>query len=332
MEKITVLGGGSWGTALADHLGRCGNKVSMWLREEDVAEGINSKKENEVFLPGFKLSDNLSATTSLEDSLKGCGFILSVIPSQYVRSVMAEAKEYIEDNAFIVSASKGIEQNTYLRCTEVIKEVLGGDRSGAIAVLSGPSFAKEVAKGLPAALSAAGGDHIDAERVQKVFNSKSFRVYVNTDIIGVELGGALKNVIALAAGASDGLELGTNARAALITRGLSEMARLGVKAGAKERTFFGLSGMGDLVLTCTGELSRNRTVGFELGRGRGIDEIISEMKMVAEGVKTSKSAFELSKRYAVEMPITEEVYNVIHEGKPVKDAFRDLMQRDPKDE
>lgn len=331
-SKVAVIGGGSWGTAIADLLGRNGSSVTLWVREEEVRDSIRDKGENTHFLPGVKLSENISVTSSLKEALEGAQFTVSVVPSQFARGVFKEASAFIEKGVVLLSASKGIEVESGLTVSAILKETLGEGFEGTLAVISGPTFAKEVARGLPAAVTVASDDEVTAAKVQRLFSSAHFRVYTNDDMIGVELGGALKNVIAVASGIGDGLSLGFNARAALITRGLAEMRRLGVKLGAKAETFTGLSGMGDLVLTCTGSLSRNYTVGVELGKGRTIDDITSGMKMVAEGVKTAGAVKKLSDTHGVEMPIATEVYSVLYEGKSARAAVEELMTRRLKDE
>ena len=328
IKKITVLGAGAWGTTLAAHLANREAETTLWMREEEVKDSIEKKRENTLFLPGVTLPENLLPTNDLEASLTGAQLVVGVVPSHGMRGVFSKASEYISKDTIIVNTSKGIEVESGLTGSAILKEC-GLER---LVVLSGPTFAKEVAGGLPCALSAASKNEEDARMVQDIFSAPGFRVYTNNDIIGVELGGALKNVIALAAGISDGLGLGTNARAALITRGLKEMSRLGVHMGAKTETFYGLSGVGDLVLTCTGALSRNRSVGERIGKGEKLTEIIDSMKMVAEGVKTSKATLEISKRAKVGMPITEEINLVLYEDKPPRNAVMDLMSRELREE
>lgn len=334
---IAVLGAGSWGTTIAGLLAGKGHDVTLWAREDEVARSINEDHENALFLPEVRLPENLRAASSLAEALGaagggGGGVVVSVVPTQYLRSVMDEARGLIAPGSLVISATKGLENGTLMLPSGIIREVLGPDGFGEIAVVSGPSFAREVARGLPAAVSAASDSAAAADRAQALLTQSYFRVYTNRDVTGVELGGALKNVVAIAAGISDGLELGLNARAALITRGLAEMTRLGVSLGADPMTFSGLSGMGDLVLTCTGALSRNYTVGVELVRGASIDEVTGSMRMVAEGVKTARSTHDLAARGAVEMPIAEAVYQVLYESKPPGDAVMDLMKRSVKGE
>jgi glycerol-3-phosphate dehydrogenase (NAD(P)+) len=336
MKRVSVIGAGSWGTTLAWILAsKCRDKdveVGLWVREEEVLSEVIETRENKSFLPGVELPENIIATSSLREAIEGVDVIVCVVPSHGIRGVFKEAAEYLKSDAIIVNASKGVEQGTLLTSREVLREILPDSFKDKVAALSGPSFAKEVSAGLPAAVSCASVHKADAAMIQELFSTPSFRVYTNTDPIGVELGGVLKNVIAIASGITDGLELGTNARAALITRGLNEISRLGVAMGGRRETFFGLSGVGDLVLTCTGVLSRNYTVGLRLGRGESMDEIVSSMKMVAEGVKTSHAVFELAKRHKIEMPITEEVVKVLYDGKAPKSAVTELMSRNPGEE
>lgn len=332
MEKIAVLGAGSWGTTLAQVLSDRGSDVTLWAREEEVRESIEKRRVNETFLPGIVLSGKITPVASVGDAVDGARLVVSVIPSHGVRGVFAEAGPFIGKEAIIVSATKGIEEGSMLTPSGILSEALGGRGHGAIAVLSGPSFANEVSRRLPAAVCVASSSVEAAKEVQKAFSTNYFRVYTNSDVIGVELGGALKNVIAIAAGISDGLELGHNARAALITRGLAEMGRLGASLGASQATFAGLSGLGDLVLTCTGPLSRNYTVGVSVGRGASIGEVTGSMKMVAEGVKTCRGAKALAARQGVEMPITEAVFSVLYEGTSPREAVMGLMARELRDE
>jgi len=332
MKKIAAIGAGSWGTTLAVLLAKKGYPVTLWVREEELCIEMAEKRENTAFLPGFPLPPKLLVTNDLEQALTGAELVLSTVPSHGIRGVFKDAAARIREDAVIVSASKGIEQGSNLLCSDILREVLPSSLKDRVVILSGPSFAKEVSQGLPAAVSAASRDRPLAALVQELFSTPRFRVYTNADPVGVELGGALKNVMALAAGASDGLGLGANARAALITRGLVEITRLGVSLGAEISTFYGLAGMGDLVLTCTGTLSRNHTVGFKVGSGSSPQSVVSEMRMVAEGVKTSLAASELAEMHGVEMPITEQVRKVFYEGKAPKDAVMELMVRELKEE
>lgn len=323
MAYVAVIGSGSWGTTLANHLAIKGYDVSLWAYEEELADEIRRTGINSVYLPGVPLSNNIEATNNLEDALRQSRYILNVVPTQFTRSVFKEAEKFILKDAIIISASKGIEHGTLSTVSVILEDITGRET----AVLSGPSFAEEVIKRLPTAVTIAARDSAKSLLLQDVFNTDYFRVYTNNDVLGVEIGGALKNVMAIASGISDGLGLGASARAALITRGLAEMTRLGIAMGAMEKTFGGLSGLGDLLLTCTGTLSRNYTVGYKLGRGEKLDDIVSGMKMVAEGVATSESAYELSKKHNIEMPIVEQIYKVVNEGKDPKDAVRELMTR-----
>jgi len=331
MEDLTVLGAGSWGTTLALLLARKGKNVRLWARSAEVCESISSRRVNETYLPGVRLPDNLMPLGSLEEALADSRFIVSVIPSHGVRDVFSAAKKFISEGSQVVSATKGIEEGSMLTPSGVLSEVCAG-LDVSISVISGPSFASEVSAMLPAAVCAASSSAEPAIKVQNEFSTSYFRVYTNSDVTGVELGGALKNVIAIASGISDGLGLGHNARAALITRGLAEMARLGSRMGAMPATFAGLSGLGDLVLTCTGPLSRNYSVGVSLGKGMTLAEIIGGMKSVAEGVKTCRGARELAGRHGVEMPITEAVFSILYEGKQPREAVLELMNRDLKGE
>lgn len=331
-ENIGVIGAGSWGTTLADLLAKKGHAVTLWAYEPELVAEMTETGMNSLFLPDIRLSPSLGFTNSLEEAVAGKRVILVVAPSQVVRSVIATALPAIPADAVIVSASKGIELGTLMTVSQVYEELLPEALYRNFAVLSGPSFAREVAQEMPTAVVAAAADERVAAFVQKVFTTNLFRVYTNTDIVGVELGGAIKNVIALAAGISDGLGFGYNTRAALITRGLAEMTRLGRAMGARSETFAGLAGMGDLVLTCTGDLSRNRTVGMKLGQGMTLAAILGEMRMVAEGVKTTESARNLARRLGVDMPITEKVYSILYEEKPARAAVVELMTRDLKAE
>ena len=332
MEKITVLGAGSWGTTLAQVLSDRGASVTLWAREEEVRESIARRRVNEIFLPGITLSEKITPVSGIKAAVEGADIIVSVIPSHGVRGVFSEARPHIKEGAIIVSATKGIEEGSMLTPSGILSEALQGCLHKAIAVLSGPSFANEVSRRLPAAVCAASSSIDAARAVQQAFSTNYFRVYTNSDVIGVELGGALKNVIAIAAGISDGLELGHNARAALITRGLAEMSRLGLRMGALQATFAGLSGLGDLVLTCTGPLSRNYTVGVSVGRGASIADVTGGMKMVAEGVKTCRGAKALAASLSVEMPITEAVYSVLYGDVAPREAVLGLMTRELKEE
>ncbi len=329
--RIGVVGAGSWGTALANLLALKGYPVDLWAYETEVGEAILAERENRIFLPGVALPPNLVPSNDLGEVVAGKDLVLIVVPSHVMREITTRMAPHLHPASVVVSASKGIENHTYHTMSQVLAETLAlsGDR---LAILSGPSFAKEVARLVPTAVAAASRSPETARRVQKVFSTPAFRVYTNDDPVGVELGGSVKNVIAIAAGIIDGLGLGLNTRAALITRGLTEIRRLGVRMGANPRTFTGLAGVGDLILTCTGDLSRNHTVGKKIGEGKTLKEILSEMRMVAEGVKTAKSVHNLSRSVGVEMPITEEIHRILHEDASPREAVGRLMTRDLKDE
>lgn len=329
---VAVLGAGSWGTALAKVLADRQHRVTLWGRNEAYAQAIERARQNEKYLPGAMLGETLHATSDLRAAVAGKQYIVSVVPSHTTRQVLSEAGAAMHADAIVVSASKGIENDTLETMDDVMKAVLPGRIGSRLAFLSGPSFAQEVGKSLPTAVVMGSRDRIVAESAAELFRGERFRVYTSDDVMGVELGGALKNVMAIAAGIIDGLGLGNNTRAALITRGLAEITRIAVRRGANPLTLSGLAGMGDLILTCTGDLSRNRTVGIGLGRGKTLAEVLASMSQVAEGVKTTKSAYDLSHKVGVEMPITEAVYQVLYEGRPAKDAVPALMGRAPKHE
>ena len=331
MSRVAVIGAGAWGTALSMVLtrGRC-HHVRLWAYEREVCESVQNKRTNDLFLPSYSIPEDVSITNSLSTALQDADIVLTVMPSHHARRLYEQMRPSLPSAATIVSATKGIENETYKRMTEVAAEVT---RSPRIAALSGPTFAKEVARGDPTALTVAAQDSEVAAYIQREFSDPMFRVYTNDDVVGVELGGSLKNVIAIAAGIVEGLGFGHNTAAALITRGLAEITRLAVACGARRETLFGLSGMGDLVLTCTGGLSRNRTVGVELGRGRSLRDIMAGMHgMVAEGVLTTDAALGLAKRAFIEMPITQQMHAILHEEKSPKDAIRELMARPGKEE
>jgi len=331
-SRVAVLGSGSWGTALADLLARNGHDVGLWAWAPDLARAIRTASCNEAFLPGIQLSSELNVTDDLAGVLAGTEFVVSVSPSHRVRDVMTAALPYVPSDAVLISASKGFELSTDLRMTEVLAEVLGSESAAASVVLSGPSFAAELALRLPTAVTLASHSATNAERVQRLFQNEHFRLYTQADVIGTEVGGSLKNVMAIAAGISDGLGLGANARAALLTRGLSEMGRLAERMGGQAVTLSGLAGMGDLVLTCTGDLSRNRRVGLALGQGRALEEVLAQMTAVAEGVRTTRAARELAALHGVEMPIVEAVYSVLYEGVEPVEGLTRLMSRVPRPE
>jgi len=329
--KVAVVGGGAWGTALADLLARKGEQVTLWAREAEVVEGVNREHRNEMFLPGASLAPALRADGDIAAAIRGVETVVSVAPSHAVRPVMAEAAKTLDrSRPLVVSASKGLDPERLERPSCVLAEVLLPGTP--VAVLSGPSFAWEVFSQQPTAVVAAATDHAVAQRTQRVFSTSYFRVYSHTDVVGVELAGALKNVIALAAGILDGLGLGFNTRAALITRGLAEITRLGVTLGAQPMTFAGLAGMGDLILTATGALSRNRTLGVALGQGQTLAQALAGKAAVVEGVNTTRTAVALGERHGVEMPIAREVANVLFKNKPPRQAVSDLMERELKAE
>jgi len=330
--RVAVVGAGSWGTALAIHCARMGMPVSLWVYEEDLARRMIEAGENDIYLPGEDLPPNIKPTNSFEQCLTGAQIVFSVVPSHVARQVWAKARDFLPVDAIIVNATKGIEENTLLTSTEVLIESVGENILERKVTLSGPTFAREVARGLPSAAVIAGRNMEIASRVQKTLTSESLRFYTNRDYIGVEIAGSLKNVMAISVGICDGLALGHNARAALITRGLAEMARLGVALGADPLTFQGLAGLGDLVLTCTGDLSRNRTLGLRLGKGESLEQITGSTPMVAEGVRTTRSARDLALREKVEMPITEEIYQVLYDRRKPLSALKRLMSRSLKEE
>lgn len=330
--KIAVVGAGSWGTVLANLLSTKGYAVDLWVFEEEVRDQIQEGRENRVFLPGITLSENLIPSNELAEVVSGKDLILMVVPSHVMRETVQRMSDHVPPTAIIVSASKGIEIKTHLTMTGILKTMLPNIAEGQFAALSGPSFAGEVARQVPTVVTVASSDTRITQKIQKIFSTPYFRVYTNSDTLGVELGGAAKNVIAIAAGMIDGLGLGLNTRAALITRGLTEIRRLGLKLGANPRTFTGLAGVGDLLLTCTGDLSRNHTVGKQIGEGRSLEDILSEMRMVAEGVRTAKSVYNLSCKLDVEMPIAHKIYHILYEGLSPQKAVGDLMTRGLKDE
>jgi len=335
MSRIAVIGAGAWGTALAMVLARKPtHSVHLWANEPDVAESVSKEHINDRFLPGIDLPEALGSTNDLAAALGGAELVVSVMPSQHCRQLFERMAPNLHADMLFLSCTKGLEDTTLQRMTEVIGDVLRSRKfSPRIGALSGPSFAKEVARGDPTAVTVASADSDLARAVQQTFNDSRFRVYTNDDVIGVELGGALKNIIAIAAGVCDGLGLGHNSRAALITRGLAEVARLVVACGGRLDTMAGLAGLGDLVLTCTGDLSRNRTVGVELGHGRKLPDIIAGMHgMVAEGVFTVKAAVGLARKKGVEMPITEQMFAILEDGKAPQQAIEELMARAAKSE
>lgn len=330
--KIGLIGSGSFGTALGSLLADKGYNIQVWTRSLEQAKGINEEHRNIKHLSHLSLPQNLTASTDLEEVVRRKDLLLSAPPSHVLAEILEKIKNFIPENIPIVSATKGIENDTLRLVSDIFEEILPERFHPNLSFLSGPSFAKEIVEKVPTAVTIASKNQFTAKKVQEIFSFKYFRTYWTPDVVGMEIGGALKNVIAIASGVCDGLKLGHNARAALITRGLNEMTRLGVKMGADSMTFLGLAGLGDLVLTCTGDLSRNRTVGMKLGQGKKLKEILSEMNEVAEGVKTTKSAYQLSKKLQVDMPITEEVYKMLYEDKSPQEVVKDLMSRDLKKE
>lgn len=328
-ERIGVLGGGSWGTALSILLANKGYNLHMWIRDENQVETINTTRMNNRYLPNISLPDNIGVSSDMEAALYKKDIILMCVPTHGVRETLNQAKKSINKDQIIINVAKGIENDSLLRISEIVEEILPENK---YAVLSGPSHAEEVAIGLPTTVVSASKTRDVAEIVQDLFITPYFRVYTNPDIIGVELGGSLKNIIALGAGVSDGLGYGDNTKAALMTRGNTEMARLGIKLGANASTFTGLSGIGDLIVTCTSMHSRNRRCGILLGEGLSLDQAIKEVGMVVEGVKTTKSAYKLAQKHGVEMPITEEIYDVLYNGSKVSNSVSRLMERDKKHE
>jgi glycerol-3-phosphate dehydrogenase (NAD(P)+) len=332
MTRIGVMGGGSWGTALAHHLAHQGCDIDLWVREEEVYLQIKEGGINEAFLPGVSLSTRIHPVRSLQEASTNKDFLVIAVPSQFFRAIITEITPLVPLSTPILAGTKGIENTTLMTMSQVVASVRPKGCEEVFACLSGPSFAKEVCERHPTAVTLASRSSELATSLQELISNEYFRVYTTSDVTGVEIGGALKNVIAIAAGTSDGLGFGFNARAALITRGLAEITRLGVAMGAEPLTLSGLAGLGDLVLTCTGDLSRNRMVGLKIAEGLPVEAIISSMRMVAEGIETSKAAYMLGKRLGVEMPIAAEVYRIIYEGRDPREAVRDLMTRQLKGE
>jgi glycerol-3-phosphate dehydrogenase (NAD(P)+) len=334
MKKIAIVGGGSWGTALAIALSRSNraHRSALWAHSADVVEMLCARRTNEIYLPGFELPANIDVTGNLAEALAGAQVVLGVMPSAHARGIYRAMRGLTEPDAAFVSATKGLEPDTHARISELISEEMGLSTAGRVAVLTGPSFALEVASGQPTAVVIASADANLAAEIQEEFSGPRFRLYTNDDVIGAEIAGAVKNVIAIAAGICTGLDLGTNAVAALVTRGLAEMTRLAVALGGRRETLAGLAGTGDLILTATGELSRNRSVGIELGKGRELSEILGSTRRIAEGVSSAAATLELARRAQVEMPITEQVHAVLSAGRVTKDAIRDLMERPLKQE
>lgn len=329
-ERIAIVGTGSWGTTLAVMLARDGRPVCLWSRTAGEAQKLRAVRENKAFLPGVILPNSLHITHSLDQALHNCNILMLVVPAQRMRENVRRVQPHVQDDTIILSAAKGLETETAMRMSEVIAEELGPESNGRICVLSGPNLSREIASGLPAGTVIAANDPSVAEFAQRMVMTPLFRVYAHDDLIGVELGGALKNIIALGAGAADEFGYGENAKAVYMTRGLAEITRLGVAAGANALTFAGLAGVGDLICTCSSRHSRNHYVGEELAKGRSLADIQASMKMVAEGVNTTKAALKLARRYDVEMPITEQIYQVLFHGKSPQEAIRDMMVRGPR--
>lgn len=330
--RLAIIGAGSWGTALAIVLAPRCSDLRLWVYESDLAEHMRSSRENNVYLPGFCLPGHIQVLTDLGQTLSGADIVLSVMPSHLVRALYRQMLPYLRASMVFVSATKGLETGTRLRVSQIIEEVCGERFPVRAAVISGPTFAREVARGEPTALVVASHNADLAMTVQRAFSGPSFRLYTSPDPLGVEMGAAVKNVVAIGAGVCQGLGLGSNALAALITRGLAEITRLATALGGRPQTLAGLAGLGDLVLTCTGELSRNRAVGIKLARGRKLEEIVSSMKMVAEGIKTTDAAVDLASRHGVEMPIATQMYEMLHFSVPPQEAIRRLMERELKGE
>jgi glycerol-3-phosphate dehydrogenase (NAD(P)+) len=332
VSNLAIVGAGSWGTALAMVLAPRFPRIRLWVYENDLAERMRATRINDLYLPGFSLPANVEVETEFAATLPGAAIVLSVMPSHLVRALYSRMLPYLDASMVFVSATKGLENGTLLRASEAIRECVSASFEPRVAVVSGPTFAREVARGDPTALVVASTDQALAAIVQASFSGPTFRLYTSADPAGVEIGGAVKNVVAIGAGVCHGLGLGSNTQAALITRGLAEMTRLATALGGRPQTLAGLAGLGDLVLTCTGELSRNRTVGLELARGRKLEEIVGTMKMVAEGIKTTKATVELAHRRAVEMPISAQMFEMLNFGLPPREAIRRLMDRTLKGE
>ena len=325
-ESVAVVGAGSWGTAFAAMLAGRHDSVALWAHEAEVCAGIRDRRENRTFLPGIALPEGVRPTNDLAAAVSGKSVVIFAVPSQHLRDIGTRTAPHLSPDACLVSLAKGVENGTLKRMTEVLAEA-SPPHAPRVAALSGPTFAREVAEGKPTGATVAARDLSVAHRLQHALSGSRFRLYADEDVTGIEISGALKNVMAIAAGMADGLGFGHNARALLISRGLAEITRLGVRLGADPQTFAGLAGMGDLVLTCTGDLSRNRTVGMRVGRGERIGEVLAGMTMVAEGVRTAVSAVELSRRTGVPMPISEKVHGILHEGKDVREAVNELFSR-----
>ena len=331
-EDIAVIGAGSYGTCLAVLFGKAGHRVSLYCRGAEAARAIDAARENAAYLPRHELPASVQVTSDLEAAVRGKRFVLGVTPSHGIREVLGRAAAALDPDAIVINASKGLEDGTLQSIDAVYRDVLPPRIAGRATYLSGPTFAAELAEGMPAAIVLAGHDRQTCAAAQQALSHVHFRIYTTDDVLGVLIGGALKNVIAIAAGISDGLGYGSNSRVALITRGLAEITRMGVALGAHAQTFAGLSGMGDLVLTCSGDASRNRRVGLALGRGRAMPEILAEMTQVAEGVKTAKVAKQLADKLGVEAPITEAMYAIMHAGVPVREAIQAMLTRPTRSE
>jgi glycerol-3-phosphate dehydrogenase (NAD(P)+) len=331
-EDLAIIGGGSWGTALALVLAPRFARIRLWVYEPDLAARMAATRENDLYLPGFHLPPLVEVTNEIPKALDGASIILSVVPSHLVRGLYGRMLPHLDPATLFVSATKGLENGTLLRMSEVILETVSARFEPRVAVISGPTFAREVAAAEPTALVVASNRSDAAQTIQSAFSGPTFRLYTSPDPAGVEIGGAVKNVVAIGAGVCDGLGLGHNALAALITRGLAEITRLATAMGGRPQTLSGLAGLGDLVLTCTGDLSRNRTVGRDLAKGRGLEEIVNSMKMVAEGIKTTKATVDLARQHDVEMPISTQMFEMLHFGLAPREAIRRLMERSLKGE
>lgn len=329
MNKTTFIGAGSFGTSLAILLGNKDITVSLWDRDTDVVNEINNKRTNDRYIKGLNIPSKVAAYTDMDEALKGSKFVVLAVPSHVIRVVARSLRGKIEQDAILINIAKGIEEGTNKRLSQIIEEELPNH---SVVVLSGPSHAEEVAQSIPTTLVASSKDMISAEKVQDLFMDKNFRIYTNDDVIGVEIGGAIKNIIALAAGISDGIGYGDNSKAALMTRGMYEISKVGIALGGRAETFYGLTGMGDLIVTCTSMHSRNRRAGILIGQGKTLDQAVEEVGMVVEGVKACRAFHELQKTVNVSMPITELLYKVLFEGIPAKDAVIHLMERDKKSE
>jgi glycerol-3-phosphate dehydrogenase (NAD(P)+) len=330
--RVGVLGGGAWGTALGSLLTGKGHEVLLWAREEEVVRSIQVDHENKIFLPGIPLPEDLTATSSLKEACRDKDLLVSVMPAQFARSVLSEAAPFLDGGVPIVSASKGIETSSLKLLNEVFEEILPGSSESRLCFLSGPNFAREIAQGLPAGATLASLNTTVARKAQEAISTPLYKLYLSSDIVGVEVGGAVKNVIAIAAGIVDGLSLGSSLRASMITRGLSEMTRLGVALGANPLTFSGLSGVGDLILTCTSDLSRNRTLGLELSQGKSLTEILGSRKAATEGVATTEAVHKLAQKFSLDLPICEGVYQILYQNKSCLEALQSHAARSLKSE